>query len=199
MNSGSARPLVMTAGSAACAYLAAVGLQLALHGGWEISLRALAVCLAGAVYTNLFEHGWHRFGMHGRRPDPRHAVHHRIFYGSRFQNSDPAALHEIVTAWYIFPALLALHYPAFAALFGPALAPAFFCGVVLHFVTYEVTHWYTHIADNGFDRVVARVPGLRGVRAAQIRHHRRHHAEPAVNFNFNPPYAGDRIAGVLRR
>jgi len=33
----------------------------------------------------------------------------------------------------------------------------------------------------------------------QIRHHRRHHAEPMVNFNFNPPYAGDRLAGVLRR
>src|SRR5215831_7825792 len=54
---------------------------------YEVSLRALVVCLAGALYTNLFEHIWHRYAMHGRRPDPRHATHHRLFYGERFQTS----------------------------------------------------------------------------------------------------------------
>jgi hypothetical protein len=134
--------------------------------------------------------------MHGRRPDPRHARHHRIFYGQGFQTTDPAALREIVTAWYVFPVLLAVHYTAFAALFRTDLAPAFF---VLHFVTYEVSHWCAHVADNRFDRFVERIAGLRTLREIQIRHHRRHHAEPMVNFNFTPPYVGDRVAGVLRR
>ncbi|HWB84020.1 MAG TPA: hypothetical protein VG675_07760 [Bryobacteraceae bacterium] len=94
---------------------------------------------------------------------------------------------------------MAIHYSAFVALFGAPLAPAFFLGVTLHFVTYETTHWYTHVADNGFDRFVGRIPGLNKLRSMQIRHHRLHHAQPMVNFNFTPPYVGDRVTGVLRR
>uniref|UniRef100_Q01VA7 Fatty acid hydroxylase n=1 Tax=Solibacter usitatus (strain Ellin6076) TaxID=234267 RepID=Q01VA7_SOLUE len=194
----SAKPLMMSAGWAVGAYVAAVGVQVGAGGPVRISLRALMVLLAGGIYANLFEHLWHRYGMHVRR-DPRHARHHRIFYGDRFQANDPKALDEIVTAWYIFPVLLAVHYTPFWAIFGAGYAPAFFLGVVLHFVTYEVTHWYTHVEDNRFDRVMSRIPGLSRLRAAQIRHHRMHHAEPMINFNFNPPYAGDRLAGVLRR
>jgi hypothetical protein len=122
-----------------------------------------------------------------------------MFYGERFQRTDPEALGEIVTGWYIFPILLTVHYAVFAWLFGPGLAPAFFLGVVLHFVTYEATHWYIHVPNNRFDPFVARIPGLREMREIQIRHHRLHHAEPMVNFNFTPPYVGDRIGGVLRR
>jgi hypothetical protein len=192
-------PLMMTAGAAAGAYLAAVGIHIAAGAEVEISLRAVLACVAGVLYTNLFEHGWHRFGMHSRRPDPRHARHHRIFYGKGFQRTEPEALREIVTGWHIFPILLAAHYAAFAGVFGARWAPAFFLGVVLHFVTYEVTHWYTHVPENGFDRFAARIPGVRRLRAMQIHHHRLHHAEPMVNFNFNPPYAGDRLGGVLRR
>jgi uncharacterized membrane protein (DUF485 family) len=199
MSVGSAKPLITTTGWAVGCYLAAVGLQFGRSVHIEISLRAFVVCLAGALYTNLFEHVWHRYAMHGRRPDPRHARHHRMFYGNGFQTSDPVALQEIVLAWYIFPLLLTVHYAAFTMLFGAALAPAFFLGVLLHFVTYESTHWYTHVANNGFDRFVNRIPGLSGLRSMQIRHHRLHHAEPMVNFNFNPPYAGDRLARVLRR
>jgi hypothetical protein len=199
MRVGSARPLITTVGWAVGCYLTAAGWQFTTSRPIEISWRALGLCLAGALYTNIFEHIWHRFAMHGRRPDPRHARHHRIFYGKGFQTSDPEALREVVLAWYIFPLLLAVHYSAFGALFGLPLAPAFFLGVLLHFVTYEVTHWYTHVAGNGFDRFVSRIPGLRDLRSMQIRHHRLHHAEPMVNFNFNPPYAGDRLAGVLRR
>jgi len=49
--------------------------------------------------------------------------------------------------------------------------------VVLHFVTYEVTH----VANNGFDRVVPRIPGLSNLRSMQIRHHRLHHARPTAS------------------
>jgi hypothetical protein len=199
MKVGSAKPLFTAVAWAVGSYVVAVGLQLRTSTNVEISLRALVVCLSGALYTNLFEHLWHRYAMHSRRPDPRHAKHHRIFYGNRFQTSDPDALREIVTGWYIFPVLLAVHYSAFTALFGAGLAPAFFLGVLLHFVTYEVTHWYTHVVDNGFDRFVSRIPGVSGLRSMQIRHHRLHHAEPMVNFNFNPPYTGDRLSRVLRR
>ncbi|MBS1858256.1 MAG: hypothetical protein JST11_22990 [Acidobacteria bacterium] len=199
MGVGSAKPLFLTAGWAAGSFLAALGLQTGMGGSFEISLRALVLFLAGALYANLFEHVWHRYGMHGTRRDPRHAKHHRLFYGANFQTSDPEALREITTTWYVFPVLMAVHYAAFLALFPACLAPAFFLGVVLHYLIFEVTHWYTHVADNGLDRFVARIPGLRRIRAAQIRHHRLHHADPMVNFNFNPPYAGDVMARVLRR
>jgi hypothetical protein len=192
-------PLFSAVAWAAGAYLTTVAVHLGMGGTAEVSVRAVLVCLAGALYTNLFEHAWHRFAMHSRRPDPRHALHHRIFYGSRFQTNDPAALKEITTKWYIFPLLFPVHYLAFVLLLPPRLAPAFFLGVVLHFITYETSHWYTHVANNGFDRFVVQVPGLRQLRAMQIEHHRLHHADPKVNFNFTPPYVGDRVAGVLRR
>jgi hypothetical protein len=199
MGVGSSKPLITAVGWAVGSYVIAVGLQLALARPIEISFRGLAVALAGALYTNFFEHIWHRYGMHSRRPDPRHARHHRIFYGKGFQTRDPEALREIVTGWYIFPLLLLVHYSVFVVLFGADLAPAFFLGVVLHFVTYEVTHWYTHVANNHFDRFLARIPGLSRLRSIQIHHHQLHHAEPMVNFNFTPPYVGDCAAGVLRR
>jgi hypothetical protein len=194
-----AQPLVRTAASAVGSYLGAIALQLAAAGTSRISIPSAVVwVVAGALYTNLFEHAWHRFAMHSRWPDRRHGTHHRVFYGSAFQSSDPRALQDIVTAWYIFPLLLAIHYPVYVSLFGAVPAPIFFLGVVLHFVTYEVTHWYTHIADNRFDHFISRIPGVRRVRAMQIRHHRLHHADPRINFNFNPPYAGDWVGRVLR-
>ena len=198
MSAGSTKPLVTEIAWAVGPYVAAVAWQVAESAAIEISLRALLVCFAGALYTNLFEHIWHRYAMHSRRPDARHARHHRIFYGKGFQTTDPAALSEIVTGWYIFPVLLLIHYSTFWALFGLALAPAFFLGVLLHFMTYEATHWYTHVAPNGFDRFLSRIPGLRKLRAMQIHHHRLHHAEPMVNFNVTPPYTGDRLASILR-
>jgi hypothetical protein len=192
-------PLFLTAGAAAGSWALSMGVHALTGREFEVSFRAVLVCLAGALYANLFEHGWHRYAMHSRRPDPHHATHHRVFYGKGFQTRDPDALREVVTAAYIFPILLAIHYPLFMASFPAGLAPAFFLGVVLHFVSYEVTHWYTHVADNAFDRCVRRIPGLCRLREAQIRHHRLHHADPTVNFNFNPPYAGDRIGNVFRR
>src|SRR5947208_2238609 len=113
MDVRSAKPLLATVGWALGSYAVAIGIQLGTAANIEISLRAVVVCLAGALYTNLFEHIWHRYAMHGRRPDPRHARHHRIFYGKGFQTSDPEALRDVVLAWYIFPILLTVHYSAF--------------------------------------------------------------------------------------
>src|SRR4051794_18170891 len=122
MSPVSSKPLIVALLWAAGSYLLALGLQLAFLTSPEISVRAFLLVVAGALYTNIFEHLWHRFAMHSRRPAPRHALHHRMFYGNRFQTTDPAALREIVTGRYIFPVLLAIHYPTFAWLFGAALA-----------------------------------------------------------------------------
>ena len=146
MNVRSAKPLVTTTGWAIGAYLVAFGLQLGARGSVEVSVRALVVCLAGALYTNLFEHLWHRYAMHGRRPDARHARHHRIFYGQGFQTFDPAALGEVVLAWSSFRFCWGSLSGVHRAVRGWART-AFFLGVVLHFVTYEVTHWFTHVAN----------------------------------------------------
>lgn len=191
-------PLARCVIAALLAAGAALVLHAALGGGFEVTARAGAVLLAAGFYTHLFEHAWHRWGMHGRRYDPRHARHHRLFHGKSFQTRDPAKLEDVTTSWYIFPALLAAHYGLFAALFPAPLAPAFAIGVTLQYLFYEVTHWYTHVEANGFDRMLSRTPGLRGWRARQIEHHRLHHSDPGVNFNFTPPYAGDRFGGVKR-
>ena len=145
MSFRSSTPLVVTTAWAVGTYVFAVAIHLSAGGAAELSVRSLGVCMAGALYTNVFEHAWHRYGMHSRRPDRRHATHHSIFYSNRFQRSDNEALREIVTSWYIFPLLLAVHYSGFVAVFGARLAPMFFLGVLLHFVGYEVTHWYTHV------------------------------------------------------
>ena len=199
MQFGASTPLALTTGWAVGTYALTIVVHFYAGGGVEFSLRSCLLCIAGALYTNLFEHAWHRYGMHSRRPDRRHATHHRIFYGDRFQTSNAEALREIVTSWYIFPILLVPHYAIFVALFPPKLAPLFFLGVLLHYVAYEVTHWYTHVADNSFDRFVSRMPVLRRLRAVQIHHHQLHHENPTVNFNFNPPYVGDRVGKVLQR
>ena len=199
MSFGSSTPVVVTTGWAVGSYVLAIIAHLSAGGAVEFCVRSVGVCIAGALYTNLFEHAWHRYGMHSRRPDRRHAMHHSNFYGNKFQRSDPEALRQIVTSWYIFPLLLVVHYSVFAALFGATSAPMFFFGVLLHFVGYEVTHWYTHVENNSFDEFISRIPVLRRLRAIQIYHHQLHHANPTVNFNFNPPYAGDRVGRVLRR
>ena len=78
MGSGSAKPLVLTVGWAFGSFVVAAGLHAAA-GEVEISPGAFAAAFAGTLYTNLFEHVWHRYGMHGRRADRRHATHHRVF------------------------------------------------------------------------------------------------------------------------
>jgi Fatty acid hydroxylase len=164
-----------------------------------LSWRALVWIAAGALYTHLFEYFYHLQMMHRvlrigrwRFYDTRHREHHRAFLGENFQTRRPEALAEVTTSWYTFPALFALHYAAFRMLFAAAWAPAFFLGVTVQFLIYEVSHWLTHLRDNAFDRWARGLPWLGEIRARQIEHHRTHHARPEVNFNFTPPYLGDR-------
>lgn len=61
------------------------------------------------------------------------------------------------------------------------------------------THWFMHVGDNRFDRVLRRIPMLGTLRVEQIRHHRLHHEAPDRNFAFTPLYLGDRVFGTLER
>jgi hypothetical protein len=165
-----------------------------------VSWNVLGWIMAGGFYTHLFEYFYHSWLMHRvfrigkwRFVDTRHRAHHRIFLGDSFQTRRPENLVEVATKWYTFPALFVMHYAAFRALLPAPAAPAFFLGVTMQFLAYEVTHWLTHLQDNVFDRWVTHLPVLGEIRRRQIAHHRLHHLRPDVNFNFTPPYAGDRI------
>jgi hypothetical protein len=170
--------------------------------GYALGL-AIVWFVAGALYTQLFEYGYHRWAMHvGVRhlelAKRTHLEHHRIFTGKRFRSRNPEDLRYVTSEWYVFPLLFSVHYALFLSVFPAVQAPAFFLGVTAQFLAYEVCHWFTHVEDNGFDRVLGRIPLVRTVRARQIRHHYRHHDAPVVNFNFTPPYVGDRAAGTFR-
>jgi Fatty acid hydroxylase len=169
-----------------------------------LSWSALGWIAAGALYTHLFEYFYHLQMMHRvirigrwRFYDTRHLEHHRAFLAENFQSRRPEALAGVTTSWYTFPALFALHYVVFRGLFPAPWAPAFFLGVTAQFLLYEISHWLTHLQDNALDRWVGSIPLLGGIRKRQIEHHRTHHARPDTNFNFTPPYLGDR-AGRTR-
>lgn len=158
--------------------------------------------LGGLVYGQLFEFWAHRVAMHQGLPlldgvRRSHLDHHREFHGERFQTRDPEALAHIAGRWWTFPLLMVAHYALVRLLAGPTAASAFLLAALAHYLVFEVTHWFSHIEDNGFDRFISRLPWIAGVRARQVDHHRRHHDIPLYAFNFNPPYLGDRLTGLL--
>jgi hypothetical protein len=197
-------PLLKVLAATTLVYTATLGIHiLSARVHAFLSWSALGWIAAGALYTHLFEYFYHLQMMHRvlrlgpwRFHDRRHLAHHRLFLGDNFQTRRPEALVEVTTSWYTFPALFLLHYAVFRVLFAAEWAPAFFLGVTVQFLVYEISHWLTHLRDNAFDRWARRVPLLGGIRGRQIQHHRDHHARPDVNFNFTPPYLGDRAGGT---
>lgn len=194
-------PLLKVVASTAIVYAAMLsfhvrGGQLHSFASWF----AFTWVVAGAFYTHLFEYFYHLQMMHRvigfgrwRFHDKRHLAHHRNFLGDQFQTRESEKLVEVTTSWYTFPVLFLAHYLLFRVLFGAGWAPAFFLGVAAQFLVYEISHWLTHLRDNAFDRWAVRIPLISELRRRQIEHHRVHHTRPDVNFNFTPPYAGDRI------
>ena len=192
-------PLFKVILSVTLAYGIALCVHLYLDEEISFSWISLLWLLAGGLYTHLFEYGYHSVVMHQsfrfrRRQyyDTRHLRHHRLFFGENFQTRQSDLLEEVAMHWYTLPVLFYLHYFAFLAWFPARHALWFFLGVTLQSLAYEISHWFTHVKDNAFDRVLARVPVISRLRVAQVRHHRRHHAVPTLNFNFTPPYLGDR-------
>lgn len=150
----------------------------------------------GYFYTNFFEWWYHNYWLHKWRTSLRikHAYHHAKLHGEYFRTRDPERLMATSTTWYIFPILFFAHYFVFVMLLGHKNSVAFFSGIFFHFTfTYEISHWFTHVGNNTIDKFIEKIPLINILRAAQIEHHRTHHVEYLINFNFSPPYAGDKI------
>ncbi len=163
----------------------------------------LAAFLLGIGYTHFFEYGYHLLLMHaGVRGlgfiKKNHLQHHQVFYGENFTSRNREDWQYIASPWFVFPALLAIHYSILQAFLNARLLLAFFAGVLLHYLAFECSHWLTHVEGNVIDRLNAKVPVLRNVRDYHIRHHRYHHEIPTVDFNFNPPFLGDVVFRTLK-
>jgi hypothetical protein len=156
----------------------------------------------GIFYTQLFEYAYHRLLMHGRWLAfiaRRHREHHRIFHGENFATRRIEDLQHVAGPWFLFPLILLVHYGMARLVLPPELALAFIAGCVLHYLAFELSHWFAHVDGNLFDRSLQRVPVVGALRRAQLVHHRVHHDFPDRNFNFSPPYAGDRLRGGRHR
>ena len=179
--------------------LSSLALLVGLHSNnlRNVSAPASALAiLAGAFYTQLFEYAYHRVLMHGRWIafiTRRHLQHHRIFYGENFASRRIEELQHVAGPWFLFPAILLAHYLAVGLVLRPELAVAFLAGCVLHYLAFELSHWFAHVEGNLFDRSLQRVPVVGAIRRHQLAHHRVHHELPDRNFNFIPPYAGDHL------
>ena len=167
-----------------------------LHFEKNVSFGINWIALFGYFYTNLFEWWYHNFCLHKWKTFLRigHAYHHAKLHGKNFKTRDPKRLLATTTNLYIFPILFTAHYFGFISFFGHQNAIAFFSGITFHFtICYEIAHWLTHVENNAIDKLIEKIKILNKIRAKQIEHHRLHHAEYNINFNFSPPYAGDKI------
>lgn len=195
-------PILKTVSAALLVLAAGITLQAPQILGDGFSWSLLAWFGFGLLYTHLLEYGLHRGPMHLRVPflenvRRNHLEHHRILYGPNFRTRRRDLLAHIPGRFWVFPLLFLVHYAVLTAWLPAGSAAAFLSGSVVHYVAFEMTHWFTHIEDNAFDRALSRVPLLRRAREYQIEHHRIHHEFPIVAFNFNPPYLGDRILGTM--
>ncbi len=166
------------------------------------SLQVFLWFLLGIIYTHFFEYGYHRILMHrGTRYlasiKKKHLEHHMILNGDNFTSRKEEVLRHVASRWFVFPVMFSIHSLVLQVFLPPPVLVAFLGGVVLHYVLFEVSHWFTHVEDNFFDRFVTHIPVLNWVRDYQIRHHRLHHETPNVDFNFNPPFFADLLYGTL--
>lgn len=167
-----------------------------------LSITCLAWLVLGLLYTQLVEFWYHLVPMHrGFRffdhVKISHQEHHRIFHSANFRTRNVEDLKHVTGRWSVFPAVFILHYLVLRFLLPSPALVAFFAGVALHYAAFELTHWFTHVEDNSFDRWIGRVPVLNRIRETQILHHLIHHEIPTVAFNFNPPFLGDVAMGTM--
>ena len=195
-------PIIKVVLAAIGSFLAVTLLHLNAFNAATLSLGLMGWVFLGALYTQFVEYWCHRVPMHRRVKlleliRLNHIQHHRMFHGKSFQIKNGALLNHIPGRYWAFPLLFLLHYAVVVWILAPAACLAFLLGTVLHYLAFEISHWLTHIEDNGVDRAIARLPLLGALRLRQIEHHRIHHEIPEYAFNFNPPYLGDRLAGRM--
>lgn len=195
-------PILKTVAAALAVFAGGSAPWLGSIGREPLSSAVWLSFLLGVLYTHFFEHWSHRFALHrGFRclDDIRrnHLEHHRRFHGTNFRTRRPEDLDHIAGRFWVFPILFTVHYVPALATLPPLEALAFLSGCLLHYLTFEVSHWATHVADNPLDRALEKIPVLRRIRSRQIEHHRIHHETPVLAFNFNPPYLGDMVSGLM--
>lgn len=194
-------PIIKTVSAAAgsVGFVAVIELARVETPVFSAPLSLVACLLAGVLYTQLVEHWYHRVPMHrglrflrlSEEIKRAHSEHHRIFHGERFQTRDADALLHVTGRYWVFPLFFFAHYAILIALVPAPFLLAFLGGAALHYIAFEITHWFTHVAENGFDGAIAHVPVLSALRERQVSHHRWHHEFPEEAFNFMPPYLGD--------
>lgn len=191
-------PLLKAVASAFTPYIAMLTSEYFLGIPLVHSLSAFTLWFVGGYfYTNFFEWWYHNYWLHKWRTPLRleHAYHHAKLHGEYFRTRDQKRLLATTTTWYIFPVLFFVHYLVFIALLGHENSVAFFFGVTFHFtICYEISHWLTHVSNNMVDeKIIPWIPFIRQWRKVQIEHHKNHHREYQINFNFSPPYTGDKL------
>ena len=195
-------PLLRVTLTATAAFL------LAVYGerrGLEDNVPALQILLwglVGFVYTQFFEYGYHRVLMHKGNGifasiKKNHLTHHAVFYGENFASRREEDLKHVAGRWFLFPVPFSVHYLVLKPLLASPILICFLAGILVHYLIFEATHWFSHVEDNGFDNLLRRIPVLRAMRNYQIQHHRWHHEIPNAGFNFNPPYLGDAVCRTL--
>ncbi len=150
--------------------------------------------LAGMLYTNAFEYGYHRVLLHTRvsclsflgymRLD--HLEHHYAF-SKQSTSRDPKDFKNILTSWYVFALLLFFHYSVALFVIPHAAIVSFFSGVTAQFLwLYQINHWFTHVTDSRYDAMLGRLPIVGPLRISNREHHWDHHKRPDRKYSFSP-------------
>ncbi|HXV27035.1 MAG TPA: hypothetical protein VD862_03385 [Candidatus Paceibacterota bacterium] len=179
----------------------------------------LAVFIIGFAYTQFFEYVYHRFVMHQLRWavfngfQLAHTDHHKAFPRSRFFVKPERLLTEsfsrhdgsrtrmndmIAQRWWIYPMLFGIHVAAGAPFVAPEALCMFLCGTAAHYSVFELAHWYTHVHPTRVDIFLRAVPVVGRIWSFTVDFHRTHHTFPQTDFNFTPPFLGDRVGGTFR-
>lgn len=192
-------PLYKVMAGVGLSFIAMLGFHMQMFGaGLVWTINSLLWIMIGAFYTHFFEYFYHRVPMHhGIRGllflRNAHDIHHQVFYGSHFQQTVVRDPQTLISRWWVFPPLFVVHYCLALLILPRAHTPLFFIGVCFHYVIFELSHWFTHLKDNWYDKIMLSIPLISWIRRKQILHHRIHHQFLLVRFNFTPPYLGDRI------
>lgn len=150
--------------------------------------------LGGLAYAAFFEYFYHRFIGHTDTlpiAAEKHREHHREWRNVNVTSTDRMKPH-LSEDWYFYPIALAAHFLAGKLLFE-VFPWEILVGFTAFYLQFEILHWATHIEDNCIDEIILEWPIVRTIRLRQIAWHLDHHEIPRENFNFTPPYPGDKV------
>lgn len=152
----------------------------------------------GPMHKDHLEINWRQLGIHKKislglfaKILASHGSHHVNFCDDNFQRRDQ--LDDIVSIWWLFPALLTSHYLAFLALLPASATPNIILAISVWFALFEAVHWFTHVEGTWLDNTLSRTWGVGWLWVYTVEYHREHHQRPKHNFHFLPPWLLDWI------